>query len=246
MVLASLAWPVAQTLTQTIAFSRPSTRELASTYIQEVAPWGATFVQESYTPHLHFKKYPTRKSRFAARLPMEQIRDPRRDYLLLSQNAYGRFLEPANWAKPHHEIYFQRYQEMLEFELVRDFAPDRFTQGPYVRLFKIDPENVVYHRSYRFDFEAEPYFFPKDGGFLLLKEYFEPGRYEIRVQTEPVGSEGRVRVVSRTNQQAGEVSVGLEPASVEMKGQAKYFFYVYFPKDTLLRSLEIARLDPDA
>ncbi len=242
IALVILAMPMARTIMQTVAFARPSTREVATAWIQAHVPRGAKFIQESYTPHLHFKKYPVRKSRFAARIPLEEIRDPQWDYLLLAQNAYGRFMDPENWAKPHHEIYAERYEQMLEFDLAQNFPPDRLRQGPYVRLFKIDPTDLVYQTTKRFDFADHPYRFPKEGGFLLLKEYFEMGDYELRAETIPPDSEGRIRIVTRDNRSVGEISMMGGKARAELTWQAKYFMYLYYPKDTQLRFFELQKM----
>jgi len=243
---AALAVPLRSTAVQTIAYSRPSTREVADQWIQDHVPRGARFIQESYTPHLHFKKYPARKSRFAARIPLEEIRNPQWDYLLLTRNAYGRFMDPENWTQPHHEIYARRYEEMLRFELAQDFVPSELRRGPYVRLFKIDPVDLVYRTAKRFDFEPEPYLFPKEGAFLLLKEYFEPGRYEIRAETLPAATEGRLELVTRDGRRVGELPLGEEGAWADLRWQAKYFIYVFLPKDARLRWLEFSRQEPGA
>ena len=240
----ALAVPLQSTVVQTLAFSRPSTREVADQWIQDHVPRGARFIQESYTPHLHFKKYPARKSRFAARIPIEEIRTSHFDYLLLTQNAYGRFMDPENWTQPHHEIYARRYEEMLRFELAQDFPPSALRRGPYVRLFKIDPVDLVYQTAKRFDFEPEPYLFPKEDAFLLLKEYFAPGRYEIRAEIQPPATEGRLELVTRDGRRVGELGLGGESALADLPWKAKYFIYVFLPKDARLRWLEFSRQAP--
>lgn len=239
-----LAIPAVRTTMQTIAFSRPSTRDQAASWIQGNVPRGARFIQESYTPHLHFKKHPTRKSRFAARIPLEEIRNPEWDFLLLAQNAYGRFMDPDNWAKPHHELYAQRYEEMLKFELAQDFPPSKLRQGPYVRLFKIDPKNLVYRTAKRFDFEAQPYRFPKEGAFLLLKEYFQKGDYELRADTIPSEASGRIRIVTRGNRPVGEISMQAGLSGAKLEWDDKYFMYLYYPKETQIRWFELERVGP--
>ena len=240
-----LALPLVRTGMQTTAFARSSTRDQASDWIQQNVPWGARFIQESYTPHLHFKKYPSRKSRFAARIPLEEIQRAEWDYLLLAQNAYGRFIDPDNWAKPHHEVYANRYEQMLAFDLAADFPPTGWRQGPYVRLFKIDPPNLEYSTAKRVDFDPEPYLFPKEGAFLLLKEYLASGSYEMRVETEPPATEGSVRIVTRENQAVGEFPLTDKATRVQLAWNAKYFLYLYFPNQTRLRWLEIQQAGDD-
>jgi 4-amino-4-deoxy-L-arabinose transferase-like glycosyltransferase len=52
MVVAALALPVYRTVTQTLAFSRQSTRELAAGWINAHVPQASAIIKESYTPHL--------------------------------------------------------------------------------------------------------------------------------------------------------------------------------------------------
>ena len=52
--------------------------------------------------------------------------------------------DPVNWEKPHHELFAQAYEEMLEFEKVGEFLPGRLRMGPALELYKADPAAVVF------------------------------------------------------------------------------------------------------
>jgi hypothetical protein len=76
----------------------------------------------------------------------------------------------------------------------------------------------------------------------LLKEYFEMGDYELRAETIPPDSEGRIRIVTRDNRSVGEISMMGGKARAELTWQAKYFMYLYYPKDTQLRFFELQKV----
>lgn len=232
----SLAWPIYRTTLQTIAFARPSTREEAASWINaHVAP-GATIIKESYTPHLHPKKYTLHQIRFAGRMPVEEVRSGEWDFLLLAHNAYGRFLDPENWSKPHHEIYAWHYEELLHLEKAREFIPGRLRSGPELQLFKVDPRELVYRDTYRYAFEGTGFTYPRDDAYLLLKEYMMPGEYRFTLDTEPADVAGRIRAVTRDNREAGEFAVSSNQATGNLPWSAKYFFYIYLPAGTEIRA----------
>jgi len=242
LLVVSIALPVYRTAVQTVAFARTSTREETANWIHANVARGATIIKESYTPHLHPKKYRVHQIRFAARMPVEEVRSGEWDFLLLASNAYGRFLDPENWSKPHHEFYAQNYRELLQLEMVREFAPGRTRLGPDLQLYKVDPRDLTYRESYRYAFDGQGFTYPRDDAFLLLKEYMQPGEYRFTVATEPAGVEGRIQVVTRDSRQAGEFPVAESRASGNLPWSAKYFFYVYLPTGTEIRAFEAERI----
>lgn len=239
LLVAMLALPSVRTTMQTVALARDSTREQAAAWIQARIPRGAAIIQESYTPHLDSKKYTVRKSRFAARLPLEEIRSGDWDYLLLAWNAYGRFLVPENWRKPHHELYARRYEQMLKLPLAQDFVPGRTRLGPTLQIFETDPENVEYRKRHRFVFDGASFRYPRQGAFLLLKEYFESGTYRLVPETEPPAADGRIRAVTRDNREAGRFPIRNGVATGTLPWRSKYFLYVYLPAGTEIRALSL-------
>ncbi len=243
LLAAALALPIYRTTVQTIAYARDSTREQAVAWIDAHVPRGAAIIKESYTPHLHKKKYTVHQTRFAPRLPMEEMRSGAWDYLLLSRNAYGRFLDPQNWSKPHHELFARAYEEMLQFELVEAFFPGRTRMGPSLELFAVDPRDRQYRDRYRFAFDGDGFRYPRDDAYLLLKEYMLSGRYRLTLDTVPPAVDGRVEPVARDNRVAGTVMVVAGQGDVELPWQAKYFFYIYLPEDTEIRAMELTPVD---
>lgn len=238
-VVLALAVPVYRTTLQTIALARTSTREEAAAWIDSRIPRGATIIKESYTPHLHKKKYTVHQTRFAARLPIEEIRSGDWDYVLLARNAYGRFLNPENWVKPHHEIFARSYEEMLQFERLQEFVPTRTRMGPTLELYKVDPPDLEYLEVYEYAFEEGGFRYPRDDAYLLLKQYMAPGDYEIHLTTEPPSVDGRVRIVTRDGREAGDFPVADSRGTADLAWQAKYFFYIYLPKDTVISGVTL-------
>jgi hypothetical protein len=239
LLLVALALPVYRTTVQTVAFARQSTREAAVEWIETHVPRGAAIIKESYTPHLHRKKYTVRQTRFLPRVPMEEVRGGQWDYILLARNAYGRFLDPVNWEKPHHELFAQAYEEMLEFEKVGEFVPGRLRMGPALELYKADPAAVVFDDHFRYAFAGEGFRYPRDDAYLLLKGYLAPGRYQMTLESVPPDVQGRVHVVTRDGRDAGTFEVEQGRGVAELPWRAKYFFYIYLPQDTVIDAFEL-------
>ncbi len=243
LVIVALAVPVYKTILQTAAYSRESTREQAAAWIDANVPRGAAIIKESYTPHLHKKKYTVHQTRFAPRVPVEEIRGGDWDFVLLARNAYGRFLDSANWEKPHHELFARGYEEMLQFDKVQEFLPSRTRMGPSLELYKADPRSVEYGQGFRYAFEGQGFRYPRDDAYLLLKGYVAAGRYNLSVTTEPPAATGRVDIVTRDGKQAGGFVVEQGNGEAELPWQAKYFFYIFLPKDTEILAFELVPVE---
>ncbi|MEE8366682.1 MAG: glycosyltransferase family 39 protein, partial [Thermoanaerobaculia bacterium] len=239
-----LGIPIGKTVGQDLSMVRPSTRELAIEWIDRNVPRGAAFVQEEYTPKLNYKRYQRTKKRFAARYTFEEITDPKWDYLLLAGPAFYRFLDPANWTEPHHEEFARRYRRMFEFELVRDFVPSRTRFGPEIRLYKIDPAPLQYESEQIFRLDGEGFRYPRSDAYLLLKGYLAQGEYTVEVLASPSGVEGKMVVLSRSNQHRLEAALQNGRGTFSVPQDDKYFFYTYLPKDTVIRELRIGLSGP--
>ncbi|NIA01547.1 MAG: phospholipid carrier-dependent glycosyltransferase [Bacteroidia bacterium] len=243
--LASLAIPVYRTVLQEVSLVKPSTRELAAWWINTNLPRGAGIVQESYTPHIHYKRFQRANSRFAARFTLEQLREPQWDFVLLADSAYRRFLSSENWTKPHHEVYAERYRELLEFDLIQEWLPTPIRLGPRIGLYAIDSDPQVFLSQYRFELGDEPFRYPRDDAYLLLKQYFDAGSYRISLDTEPSEVGGRVRVVTRDGRVAGEFDILNGVGVAMLPWPAKYFLYVYLPEGTEISALAVEPAEAD-
>jgi hypothetical protein len=239
----------------TVRRNRPSTFEVAVAWIEQNLPEGAAFLREDYTPELPPKRNPSQHRRFAPRFTRDEVLDPAWDYLLLSPNAYLRFMDPKQWREEHQEAFYRRYLELLELPLVQEFSPGRFRAGPQVRLFQIDPDPIVYRSQARFTAEdatwlSDPTIARRGGPgeflhtrrwqFSLYKGYFAAGSYSAETDLVPEHPEGWLYVVSRDNQEVGGFSTQGEIA-FELPGDAKYLFKVFLAPGARFRSFEIHR-----
>ncbi len=244
--LLCLVVPVYRTVLQEVSLVRPSTRELATWWINSSLPRGAGIIQESYTPHIHYKRFQRANSRFAARFTLEQIREPQWDFVLLADSAYRRFLNPENWTKPHHEDYAARYREILEFDLVQEWLPTPTRLGPRIGLYAIDSDPQVFLSEHRFELGDEPFRYPRSDAYLLLKQYFDAGSFRISLETEPSEVTGHLKVVTRDGRAAGEFDVRLGVGAMDLPWPAKYFLYLYLPEGTEISAVEVHSAEAEA
>jgi 4-amino-4-deoxy-L-arabinose transferase-like glycosyltransferase len=254
LLAAALFVPVRATVEQDLRYTRASTGEAAVAWIREHVPSGARIVKESYTPRLDALPYSVFQSRFAARRPLEELRDPANDYLMLSWNAYGRFLREERLTQEHHRVYARRYREMLGWRKVREFAPGRTRLGPYLSLFRLEPETVDLRSERIFSAAEVSYVSPPASalatptgaleiaspGFLLFKGHFAPGRYALRVAGAEVAPAGRVEVRTRDNEAIADAELRGGSAVVELREPEKYFFYLRLAPGSLLERFEVA------
>jgi hypothetical protein len=239
---------------QDLRYTRASTGEAAVAWIREHVPPGARIVKESYTPRLDGLPYSVLQSRFAARRTLEEIRDPANDFLLLSWNAYGRFLREERLRQPHHRVYGERYRELLALPKVREFAPGRTRLGPYLSLYRLDPERVENATGRAFGPADAAYVSPPrpgggegaeielgaPGAFALFKGHFAAGRYTLSVVGGAGPSTGRVEIRTRDGAEVAEVTLEGGAATVELERSDKYFFYVRLEPGSSLARLEVA------
>jgi hypothetical protein len=258
LVLAVLLFvPVRATIEQDLRYTRASTSEAALAWIVEHVPPGARIVKESYTPKLDELPYEVLQSRFAARRTLSEIRDPANDFLLLSWSAYGRFLQQERLTQPHHRVYSERYQEMLRWDKVRDFAPGRTRLGPYLSLFRLEPEDgdPASERTYaaaEAAFVSPPAHASRSAagnlhieaadGFVLFKGHFAAGRYGLRVVGGEVPPTGRVEVRASDGEVVEVARFEAGSATVALERAEKYFFYVRLEAGSTLERFEVRRL----
>jgi 4-amino-4-deoxy-L-arabinose transferase-like glycosyltransferase len=260
--LAALALlsPVLEIGTWTVRRNRPSTFEVAVAWIEQNLPEGAGFLREDYTPDPPYRRFPSQHRRFAPRFDRAEMADPAWDYLLLSPNAYLRFMDPKQWREEHQEAFHQRYLEMFDLPLVEEFSPGRFRAGPQVRLFQLDPPEVLYRTGGRFAADdavwlSDPTIAQRGGDgellhtrkwqFSVYKGYFAAGSYRAETDLVPERPEGWLYVVSRDNREVGGFSTR-EEIAFDLPHDGKYLFKVFLEPGARFRAFEVQRLEPSA
>jgi len=251
--LVAILLPLRGTVEQEVAMTSIGTRALAVAWIRENIPRGARLVKESYTPNFDRREYTWIQGRFAARRELEAIRDPRNDFLLLARNAYGRFTMPELLVKPHHHVFAERYAEMFTWDKVHDFRPGRTRRGPFLSLYRLDPEIVDYKTSIEFHAadaaflsgplpvpETDPRSlrFTDHGEWALFKSHLEAGSYDVTVDAGATVT-GRLRVVTRDNHPLLETDLDAGTAAFELVERDKIFVYVELDPGSELRSVAL-------
>jgi 4-amino-4-deoxy-L-arabinose transferase-like glycosyltransferase len=217
-------WPPARLVArQTAGYVMPSTREEAGAWIGAHLPVGAAIVKESYTPDFPPGRFAVSHQRFAGRIPIDELRGPENDYLLLSSAAYSRFRDPGALFTDNQRQVASRYDEIFRtFPLVKEWVPDEVQLGPVLRLYRIDPEPagclpaaelpaadaVVSDEGLRPDPEhpERPLRFHSPGDWGLFRGCFPAGRYRIGLLGN-VRLPARVRVTDVAGVQLGLLAV---------------------------------------
>jgi len=223
LALACLWPPAALTARQTAGYVMPSTREEAGAWIGAHLPVGAAIVKESYTPDFPPGRFAVSHQRFAGRIPIDELRGPENDYLLLSSAAYSRFRDPGALFTDNQRQLAGRYDEIFRtFPLVKEWIPDELQLGPVLRLYRIDPEPAsclpaaellaadafVSGEGLRPDPEhrERPLRFHSPGDWGLFRGCFPAGRYRIGLVGN-VRLPARVRVTDVAGVQLGLLAV---------------------------------------
>lgn len=260
----------------TIRFARPTTRDVASEWIEENLPPGSALVQEVYTPIIRPKYlYPSAHPRFVVRLTPEQIRDPKFDFIFLASGAYQRFFRTDDLDTPYGAAVAERYEEIFQtFELVAEWTPDPLQAGPVLRLYELDPQQPPWSTSVvrsggellssfpamrpggaPGDEDARagdggkdgPLTFDAPGRWALAKGYLEPGRYRVTVDADLAGDGGGVQVLTRSGEEIDvDLFFGDETAHVTLPRRDKYFVYVRLPEGSVLRAVRLERTEPES
>ena len=254
-----LAIPIATTIAQAIGFARPSTRQAAAAWTEDHVPPGARILKESYTPHLPAGRFVVRQERFAAKFSLSAVRRKDVDFLLLSGNAYHRFLDPGQRTAAHHEEYAAFYEAVFaEFEEVREFAPGRFRRGPRLRYFSVDPVPVRYlsEREFRpgaafassgrmVPDGASALVFSRPEHWAAFKDYFEAGEYRAEIIGDELKMPGILEVRERLAPGKSEYTIEAPDATrLSLGADGKYFFYLRLPAGGRVRALRVVRTGP--
>ncbi len=256
LLIVCLALPAVKSSGLVVKLARPTTRDLAAAWMIEHLPPGSFLVQEAYTPRVGPPyRFPSRRPRFATRLSDDQLRDPRYDFVFLADAAYSRFLQPRN--RRHQASLVaataERYREIFDtFEPVREWAPGPLRQGPVLRLYKIDPESLVYATEGWFSAgEAllrEPRMRPPGEDVLvytqphqwgLFKAYLAAGTYRIELDAELDAEGGTVRVMDRDNREIDSREITAEVAEIELPRDDKVFLYLHLPAGSRLSGMTL-------
>jgi 4-amino-4-deoxy-L-arabinose transferase-like glycosyltransferase len=253
-VVAFLALPAFATVAEVVRLARPTSREEAAAWIDRNLPPGSFVVQEAYTPRLEPEwRFPTRRPRFAIRIPREELESREYDFLFLAAGSYNRFLRAENLDDPALEAFAERYRRIFaRYPLVREWSPGRFQDGTELRLYRLDPEPVRWRDRRVFGpgdaLLRSPEMAPgAEGGAIrytaadqwsLFKEYLAPGRYRLRVATD--APEGRIEVRDRANRVLAEVPWRAgAPVELDVPEPEKLFLYVHLPAGSRLDRLAV-------
>ncbi|HLE83760.1 MAG TPA: glycosyltransferase family 39 protein [Thermoanaerobaculia bacterium] len=255
---AVLALPVIRTVFQDVALARPGTRVLAREWIRENVPRGATILRESYTPDLSPAEYDDERlgrSRFVAALPVEEIRRPEIDFVLLSSGAYQRFFNAQGNTGAREREMAERYRTVFEdLPLVARFPPGPARLGPELRLYRVIPDPPVY-RARRSWASAELFVpdggmragpaaaveFTREGQWALAKGFLEPGSYRLEVRGRETGP-GAVTVRGLASGHEERVPLEASVATLRVPARDKVFLYLARPPGSRIAELEVRRL----
>jgi hypothetical protein len=256
-----LALPVTRTVLQDVALARVGTRVLAREWIRENVPRGATILRESYTPDLSPAEYDDERlgrSRFVAALPVEEIRRPEIDFVLLSSGAYQRFFNAQGNTGARERERRARYRTIFEtFPLVQRFLPGRTRLGPELRLYQVVPAAAAYPselRSHPGDLfvpdggmragRGNVIEFTREGQWALAKGFLEPGSYRLRVRGRSTGP-GSVTLRGLATRHEARLALDGPSVALRLPARDKYFVYVTRPPGSRIAEIELARLPGD-
>jgi hypothetical protein len=257
LAAAALAVPAARSGAQLARASRPTTRDLAAEWMIERLPPGTFVVQEAYTPQMPPPpRFFTRKPRLAIRVGLDELRDPRYDYLLLASDAYGRFLRPDRAGDPALQAPRERYRALFDaFEEVAVFEPGRLRAGPVVHVLRLAPEPLEHADAASWTAAAalvsDPAMaesgaaeirFTAPGQWALFKGWLRGGEYELTAEGQSAGA-GSVEIRRRDALPAIEARTTSEEgrSRLTVPGDGKVFLYLRLPPGSRLTGL---RLEP--
>jgi hypothetical protein len=252
-VSAAFLLPAAASALLLVRQSAPTTRDTAAAWMREHLPPGSFLVQEQYTPVVGPEElFPARRPRFAGRLETTVLRDPRHDYLLLSSEAYSRFLEPGNLKDLANHATAARYREILAtWPLVREWSPGQLQDGPVLRLYRLDSLSVELPSSARLasrdalasdpamkTADGEVIAFAHPGQWVLFKTDLAAGSYRLRVEDNTLDGRLRMRTREREEERTFELRAG--EARIDVSRDGRVFLYLELPPGGSVRALAIA------
>ncbi len=255
IALVLLAWPVTATALQTVGLTRPGTRVVAAEWMRENLPRGAILLKEAFTPEFSDRQFAVRqpRDRFVGATPMEEIRRPEIDFVVLSSYAWARFFEPQREVGPAYFEARARYEEIFDtFTRVERWSPGPARLGPEVSLWRVrrDPgdfgDRARYPAGHAFvpevpmlDQESWTIRFAREGQWCLFRGLFRGGRYRLAVEGEVVTGRLVVRDLG-----GGEIAAAeFDPegvATFDLPGDDKFHFYLELAPGSAVTAVEIA------
>jgi hypothetical protein len=255
LAVAGLAWPVGRSVLLLARDTNPTTRERAAAWIAERVPPGASFVQEQYTPRLpEGRRYTSRRPRHAAALADAVLEDGRWDFLLVASGSFGRFLRLEGDGDPGVAATAARYRDLFaRHPLVASFRPDRWHEGPEIRLYRLDPDPLPAAAAHRFGAAdavvaddamlpagAAVVVYGAPGQWSLFKAYLAAGSWRLTVTGSGLGGGGALRVVTREGEERARCPLSAGGgAAFDQPAPDKVFLYLDLPPGSRLSGVEL-------
>ncbi|MBZ0113000.1 MAG: glycosyltransferase family 39 protein [Thermoanaerobaculia bacterium] len=237
-----------------IRYARPTTREVAATWLQANLPPGSLIVKEHYTPVVEYPLF-FRQPRFVVKLWPDELRSPRHDFVLVASEAYDRYLNPHNLHQKEFVHFAQRYRELFaQLQLVKEWTPNRWRAGPTLKLFAVDPVTLdtpddveILAEDARLADEAmrgpAGISWEHEGQWAVFKQYLAGGDYEFSVLGPEAPRLGQVRIVTRLGIPTAQLELADQPAlRIELPGDDKYFAYLTLPVGSTATGVRWQRL----
>jgi hypothetical protein len=136
LTAAAFAMPAWASTCQTIAYTRPTTRELARSWIERELTWGLLVTRDDYAPSLAPERFETvrLRSRFVGTLAPEALRARGIDLLMLADNSWRRFVDGSALSPEDAAIGANYARFFAEFDHLAGFSPGPLRRGPTVDL----------------------------------------------------------------------------------------------------------------
>lgn len=232
---------------QSARFARPTTRDVAASWLEAHLPKGTLIVKEHYTPVVRYPLF-ARQPRFVVKLWPDELRHPRHDFVLVASEAYDRYLSPRNLHKEEFVHFARRYRELFaQLELVREWQPGTWRAGPTLKLFRVDPDPVAYLETATLA-AAEARVADEvmrqangslrwhhDAAWAVFKAHLAAGDYRLTLEGLEEASNGRLEVVTRDGVSLGEFVVREGHSEVVgIPSDAKIFAILSLPRGATL------------
>jgi len=253
------------------AMAMESTREQARRWLGDHLAPGAAVLVESYGPRLPAERWAVWNLRFAARVPVAELRAAGVDRLVLAAAAYSRFLDPAQHSEPQHAGYAAWYEEVFAtLPLAARFTPDDGRWGPEVRIYELPlaaappspPRRLAAGELFVPDGgmrQGEAVVFGLPGQWCAAKLDLAAGRWRVRLTGDLAtatgaggGAPGVVRLATLGGVErggwalAGVVGAGGGSAATEIAvGEpGRHLLYLDLPPGSRLDALVVAPAGP--
>ncbi|MCP3963776.1 MAG: hypothetical protein GY719_38560 [bacterium] len=131
---------VAAVAAQDLAYARDSTRQQAARWMHANLPYGTRIFKERYTPNLSPTAFEVGKTRWIGSYSVADLVSADLDFVVLSSDAFDRFLRPELHFEDYHREAEANYREIFErLELVAEYEPSRTRLGPRILVYEVPP-----------------------------------------------------------------------------------------------------------